>query len=181
MAITDDKTIGEVELFFRGTPAMFYAIVQAYEYQCSINGKKTALLPQAVHSEPAPNAVSVDINFHPGGITIHSLGRERSRVLVWMPRNNVEIWEEWGAFERELKRLDVIEGASEENIQGFHQKTESLRHKHSSAQRRAIVVHFLRDRAQNKIANLNAWAQANYDITARTLRNYRHEFPDEEI
>jgi hypothetical protein len=42
--------------------------------------------------------------------------------------------------------------------------------------RREIVEHFLSARALGQVANKDAWAQANYSISGRTLLRYEHEY-----
>ena len=42
--------------------------------------------------------------------------------------------------------------------------------------RREIVEHFLSARARGQVANKDAWAQANYNISGRTLLRYEHEY-----
>ena len=42
--------------------------------------------------------------------------------------------------------------------------------------RREIVEHFLSARARGQVANKDAWAQANYRISGRTLLRYEHEY-----
>ncbi len=45
--------------------------------------------------------------------------------------------------------------------------------------RHEIVIHYRQEWAAGRVANKEAWAQNNYMITGRTLRNYEHEFPEE--
>ena len=50
------------------------------------------------------------------------------------------------------------------------------RYKYVRPERLSIVLEYRRLRAQGRITNQDAWAQANYGITGRTLREYRREF-----
>ena len=45
-----------------------------------------------------------------------------------------------------------------------------------SKKRREIVEHFLSARARGQVANKDAWAQANYNISGRTLLRYEQEY-----
>ncbi|MCA9922519.1 MAG: hypothetical protein KC421_09110 [Anaerolineales bacterium] len=44
--------------------------------------------------------------------------------------------------------------------------------------RRAIVKHYQQEKAVGNVSNKNAWAQSNYQISGRTLRNYEKEFSE---
>lgn len=50
----------------------------------------------------------------------------------------------------------------------------------SPEKRREIVQHYRAVRARGQVANKGGWAQANYNISGRTLLNYEREFPEAE-
>jgi hypothetical protein len=84
------------------------------------------------------------------------------------------------------------DAAAQSKVQNSGQGKASNKHKTSAPRRRSgedcehfafeakkrreIVERFLSARARGQVANKDAWAQANYNISGRTLLRYEHEY-----
>jgi hypothetical protein len=76
--------------------------------------------------------------------------------------------------------IDSVEWAAASSAahHGESQQAEGGGHyAYTREKRREMVRRFRRERANGEITNIEAWAQTEYQITARTLLKYRREFP----